>query len=362
LSIFSQPTRPTTDILLGTVLAVDPNTKTCHVKTYLGQLFRNAKWLVPTSGSQRDYISSAPSLGSQVLVHMSTGVPIILGCIPMAQTSDIAPMVSNLTGGAFTPVEFTNLNGILPTGTSHAPSCSSDTLPSDHVLQTPGGTLLGVLQHSVMLRAGAQSQILVSKLDDLVRVVGRNWDHFCDAKTEVSANFRGRGYNFKGAALSVSDQKYSYYNYYEALGDVVAAETLQENSYGQPASAVPAANEVIHKEVVQSWSGGTPTVLAKKEWHANDGTIQWNVGGTSGITITWAASGWSVEDPSSNAYVNLVSGQFLNAAYATSQVQLSDSQAVMVSNGSQVTLTSSEAQMSSNGHAVTVTSGGVNIT
>lgn len=359
MSLFSQPTRPTTDIIMGTVMAVDPNTKTCHVKTYLGQIFRNAKWLVPTSGSQRDYISSAPTVGSQVLLHMSTGVPIILGCVPMAQDSDIGAMVSNLTGGAYTSQEFTNLNGILPAGTSHAPSASQDTFPTDHVLQTPGGSILGVLQNSVMLRAGAQSQILVSKLDDIVRVVGRNWDHYCDALTEVSTNFRGRGYNFKGASLNVSDQKSSYYNYYQALGDVVAGETLQEGSYGQPASAAPAPNEVIQKEVVQTWSEGTPTVLAKKEWHANDGTVQWVVGG---LTITWAASGWSVEDPANQAYVNLEVGNFLNAAYMTSQVQLNESEAVVVSNGSQVTLNSSEAQMSSNGHAVTVTSSGVNIT
>ncbi len=343
MSLLDQPIVPSKDVVRGVVLTVDPNTHSCAVKTYLGQVFYNCNWLLPTNGEERNYTGSAPSVGTHVLLHLSTGTPIILGCLPIAQQGALSDMVSNLSGGAYTPATYPNANPIAPKNTSHAPSLAADAFPGDHIVQTPGGVTMAALQHSLLLRAGAQSQIFVSKLDDIVRVVGRNWERFCDALTDVSVNFRGRGYNFKGAALTVSDQKYNYYNYYEVLGDVTAGETLQEASYSQPASAAPPANNHIQKEVVQSWNNGSATTLATKTWDGTTGTVQWVIGP---ITFTYASSGWTVEDSSSNASVQLINGSEVYANYGSSSITLNSSQAVLASNGHSVTVDSSGVQIS----------------
>lgn len=343
MSIFSQPVRPSTDVVVGLVLAVDTNTMTAHVKTYMDQIFRNASWVSSSSGVDRDYTGSSPTVGSQVLLHVGTGRPIILGVVPTAQVTPVGQYVNNISGGLFEPPALLHLNQVMPRGTTTAPSAPSDYFQQDKIHTTPGGTTLAALQHSVMMRAGAQSQILVSKLDDVVRVVGRNWERFSDALTDCTVNFRGRGYHFRGTALTVPAQNASQYGYYEVLGDVVAGENLQEFSYGQPASAAPPADTHIQKEVVQTWSSGSPSGLATKTWDGTTGTVQWIIGP---ITFTYAASGWTVVDESCDATVQLINGQEVFANYQTSSV----------------TLNATEAVLASNGHAVTVTSGGVNVT
>ena len=356
MSIFDQPIRPSSDVIRGVVLAVDPNSHTCSVKTYLGQVFYNCNWLLPTNGADRDFVSSAPSPGTQVVLHTGSGIPIILGCLPMPQQGAAVGMVSNLLGESFPTASFPNINPISIKNSTHAPSSSQDTFPGDHVFQTPGGSTLAVLQHSLLLRAGAQSQIFISKLDDIVRVAGRNWERFNDSLTDVAVNFRGRGYAFKGASLNVSDQKYSYYNYYEVLGDVAAGEALKEYSYSQPASAAPPSNTLIQKEKVQSWANGTPTELASKTWDGTTGTLQWIIGP---ITFTYASSGWSVVDAGSNASIELIDGKQVYLNYGAAEVTMTSSSLVAAFDSSQVTLNSSESVLASNGHAVTVNGSGV---
>ncbi len=376
LNLFKQPIRTTLDAIEGVIVVVDSKSRAMQVRTVSGQMLSVSSWLSNSGGSNRETDADLPSVGTSVLVYLGTGQPIILGCLEHA-TANRAVGVSPLVTTQYGALNYSNLTP-LPAPLSFNPSDPPDALRGDKILSTKGGVTIAALFSSILLRASGMAQIVITKLDDLVRIIGRNVEVFTDAITDVIANFRGRGYRFTGTSLSVGDQRSSLYNYYSVLGDTVAGETLKENYYGVAASSVPPANSYIFKKVVCSWNSGVQNNLYVQTLDASAGVETTEViGATTTLQIThqgdsWVAQLYSNGNPLASfnitptnaemifqsGYVN-ITGSELEASYGSGTLIINGSQLQAAYSSSLMTLDSSQAQLSSGGHAVTVNSSGV---
>jgi len=338
--ILNQPTKISNSFSEGVVVTVNTSIYTAQVKTLTGQLISNATWLMPVGNNDREADIHTPSVGTQVLLFNGTGRPIILGAVPIA---NVYPRtgVHSITDTGVNTLEYPGGTGI-PQGLTHAPSMPADYQRGDRVIASKGGSSLAVLWGTVIMRASAMAQVVVSKLDDLVRLVGRNFELITDACTDVSVNWRGRGYRFFGAALTVPAQINSNYGMYEVWGDTVAGETLRDESYSQPATAASPANTYIYKSVVCSYGSTGQQNLRVETIDGTTGTTTVVVSGSTTVTMTQTASSFEVILSNPDSYV-LINPTNLVCAFESSVL----------------TLNSSQAQLASNGHAVTVNSGGV---
>jgi hypothetical protein len=389
--ILNQPTKISNSFSEGVIVTVNTATYTAQVKTLTGQLISNATWLMPVGSNDREADIHTPSVGTQVLLFIGTGRPIILGAVPIANVY-LRTGVHSITDTGVNTLEYHGGTG-LPRGLTHAPSMPADYQRGDRVIASKGGSSLSVLWGTVIMRASAMAQIVVSKLDDLIRLVGRNFELITDACTDVSVNWRGRGYRFFGTALTVPAQINSNYGMYEVWGDTVAGETLKDESYGQPATAALSANTYIYKSVVCSYGSTGQQNLRVETIDGTTGTSTVVVSGSTTVTMTQTASSFEVILSNPDTYV-LINPTNLICAFESSMLILNSAQAQLVSNENSVTvnsdgvtlsslnnpntyvsmnptnlvcafessvltLNSSQAQLASNGHAVTVNSGGV---
>ena len=223
----------------GIVVSVDPIRFSAVVRLNSGATLLEVTWLLPTGGSVTDGFSFCPNVGDKVLVSISTSDPIILGTIPRQGFKD---EFNQGIASSDQSVDMGN-NTNLRNGTVLNPSKPGDFLQGDRVLGSRGGIIAVLGSGSVLARASLVSQIFLSKLGGLVRIVGRNFHRFSDASSEVSANVKGRMYHWFGADKSMQRSSTNTERYNEAYGDVIAAEQLKANP-SPNLSVSPADNRV----------------------------------------------------------------------------------------------------------------------
>ena len=254
------------------ILAVDSVRMVCKVKTSYGQSLDNVRWL---SGTEEDIL-----FGKVVLITLATGSPIILGVLPeLGSDKDLAASVD--TGELEAD---TGNYSSMGSGVVNNPDKPGDYVAGDRLFYNDAGGIFGLLRGGGFLaKASKLAQIFVTKYDDLVRIVARNFEIFTDVFEHIVANVRGRIYEYKGYSDTHTNVRGAVYKYDEAFGDTVLGTMLKGNYYGytpETFSALAAPDDVIRKYRVLTAAG---SLLMKQDLHLTGQyyTMVQNSGGTA---------------------------------------------------------------------------------
>lgn len=244
MPLFASPTTGDHSTLEGEVTSVDAIRKACQVKTAFGQNLTGVIWLNHCS----------PRFGDRVLMNTSTTNAIIIGVLPKIGTD--TDFAVNIDSDGSQVISDTGNYAGLGNGVLNDPDKPGDIIAGDQIISNDAGGLYGLLRGGGFIaKASRLAQIFLSKYDDLVRIVGRNYELFTDMCIDVVANVRGRAYRFIGYSNSLANARNDIYEYQEYYGDTVLGEQLRGNNYGYTPitfAALPAANSVIKKHTVRT--------------------------------------------------------------------------------------------------------------
>lgn len=234
----------------GDVIQVDPIRSVCKVKTLSGQNLDGVLWGLPIGGSSRAGDRVVPTLGDRVVLSYDLGYPVIEYCLPRLQTADNVFPLSIDSGQQIVDTGNYTADGVMSIGDQNKPK---DMLSGDRILASIGGGMIGILRGgSILLRSSKLSEIFISKWDDLVRIVSRNFEHFTDVGTDIVKNFRGRVYRYIGYTNNFANTASETYQYNQYYGDTAAAEYIKSNYQNASPGSVPAINTIIYKEQVSA--------------------------------------------------------------------------------------------------------------
>lgn len=301
--MFKQPRRLDPNQAEGTVIEVDPERMLCKVKTSLGQNLNSVQWLSSTGGSSRGGDRGTPVMGDRVAINFGLGFPLIQGYLPcLDSTADSFP-ISIDSGAQIVNTGNFGTENSLATADANKPR---DMLAGDRILSSVGGAILGLLRGgSILLRSSRLAEIFISKYDDLVRIVSRNFLHFSDAHTDSIRSEGGTAYRYIGYANNVQAGKSESYQYEQHYGSVAASEAGKGNpsAKGGSGSAIFKENVGGNMSRTLDLSGASETIVINTR-HLQDkdviiltygenqtitidsNQIKHDVGGVSVVTIT----------------------------------------------------------------------------
>jgi hypothetical protein len=345
--MFSNPVRVQSFEDEGTVCQVDALRGVCKIQTKSGQNLDGV--LIPElwGGSSRAGGRITLTYGDRVMVSFTKGYPRI---------TEILPRIQSASQTSF-PVPIATGSTIIDTG-NYAPGGGvqmdlnrpPDTLVGDVTFSSIGGAFLGLLRAgSVILRSSRLSEIFLCKLDDLVRITSRNFEHYTDVCSDVIRNIGGRVYRFVGYTNSFANSASEAYQYNEYFGDTALAEAAKSSGSGSAT-----ANNIIFKEQVYVGSElyhRTLDLSGNQEVYITGGGLFTRVtSSATGLTLSYGDQN-SVSITQTNIVVN-----YNNAQTATFDAN----QIVLVHNsGAQALLNADGVANTFGGHFVKVTSGGV---
>lgn len=247
MGMFSNQTSPVNSIDEGTVMQVDAIREVCRVVTTRGQKLDSVHWLRPYGGNDRQGDFFTPRLGDRVMLNHGLGYPVIVGFLPRPQNGDQSYPIDLDSGQRL--VDTGTYASAMGSLTANA-SKPGDSLLGDRLVTSQGGGLLGLLRAgSVILRSSKASEIFMSRLQDLVRIVSRNFEHFTDLSTNVYRNVQGRVYRYYGLSQGYDKTSQGTFNYRQYHGDVALAEQVKDG-YSNLPGTLAATSTVIFKEQV----------------------------------------------------------------------------------------------------------------
>ena len=281
------------------------------------------------------------------------GYPLIFGFLPKPQSIDNAFPI-NINGDRYL-VDTGDYSaiGTLVVGDANKPL---DMLNGDRTISSEGGAFIGLLRAGgVLLKSSSLSQIFLSKLDDVVKIVSRNFEHYTDVSSDMVKNFKGRIYRYVGYTNSFHESKAEDYRYHQYFGDTAAAEAVK-TSYASPPLTLPAINDVIFKEQVTS--------TGVEKMHR---TV--NLAGEEEVQITGAGGFTKVSQTGGVVTLNFNDQNTVTINNDVIELQRSDgSTVIMNADGIQMNYSGGKVEMKSSGvfttfsgHFVNVTSGGVQL-
>jgi hypothetical protein len=248
MSMFANQTAPVSSIDEGTVMQIDPIREVCRVVTMKGQKLDSVYWIRPYGGNERQGDFFTPRVGDRVVLDYGLGYPIIKGTLPRPQA-----------GSQSYPIDLDSGQLLVDTGsyaqamgglTANA-SKPKDSLLGDRVITSQGGGLLGILRAgSVILRSSKAAELFMSRLQDLVRIVSRNFEHFTDLSTDVYRNIQGRVYRYYGLSQEYGKTSEGTFNYRQYHGDVSLAEQVKDSYATLPGSLVGTGDVIFKEQVV----------------------------------------------------------------------------------------------------------------
>lgn len=282
--MFNNPANIDYSLDEGTVTEVDVIRRLCKVKTLSGQNLSGIHWLQSKGGSTRGDDSYTPELGDRAVITSGLGYPIIIGYLPKLQTLDTSFPVNIdynqdlVDTGSFSPAS---------DSISFAQNTPKDRALGDRIFTSSGGGILGILRGgSILMRSSRLAEIFISKWDDVVRIVSRNFEHYTDLSSDFIRNLKGRVYRYTGYAKNQKDAKTENYLYNEYYGDVAIAEKAKTNLSSVDTSI---ADDRIYKEEIVTGAAVTDKQLMYREIHL-DGSHDLKVVSQDGTLITQVRS------------------------------------------------------------------------
>lgn len=247
--MFANACRPDSSTDEGVVGSVDILRQCCKVKTISGHTLDGVRWTSLVGGSSRGGDRSNPATGDNVVLEYGLGYPLITKFLPKIQSSDNTFPVDIDSGSQL--VDTGNYSGSSST-TSDA-NKPGDILSGDRVLSSEGGAVVALLRAgSVLLRSSRLSQILICKLDDVIKIISRNFEQYTDVSSDIVKNLKGRVYRYIGYTNNMTDSRNEDYKYHQYFGDVSMAEKVKTNYLSPP--TIPNTGPLIYKEQVTDGS------------------------------------------------------------------------------------------------------------
>lgn len=209
----------------GLVTAVDTRRRVCKVITDDGHMLRNVPWEQTTGDAGRCGESWTPTPFDMVTMSTRTGQIVITGTCSQVWSARVH---TNFIGPRrdIDPLDFFHRFNLSPSSkaTVRGGNCQEDQIPGDRFLTSESGSLLGVLAGgSIIAKASPGAQIFLSRLDDIVRIVGRNFEVFSDVVKQVDVNDAGALYRYIEYYPNLKDSLEEMPAYREAYGNTAAA-------------------------------------------------------------------------------------------------------------------------------------------
>lgn len=346
--IFSTPFSADNSIMEAVVMNVDPKRFVCSVRTIKGQTFNGVTWMLPAGSGGASSMHMSPTINDRVVVSTALGYPLIVGALPRIGV----PISKSISGQGEVPD--TGNSSEVTNGYVVHPDKPEDFTPGDHVTTTEGGAVIAAMvSGNVLMKSSPLSQILLSKFDDLCRVVGRNYQRFSDASTEVSANIRGRLYRFLGVDTNLKNSQSNNEIYNEVIGDVAAGEYFRGEP--DPLSSPPAKDSRIKQEWLNK--GADKVMVETLDTEGNIKIIV-NNGGTT--TVDHQNSLWQSKVVNGVNAVITINPTAITIDFNGVSTAVFDASHVNIKHGSSnVDITDSHVLMQSSGHQCGIDSTGV---
>lgn len=280
--MFNNPSNIDYNLDEGTVTEVDALRKLCKVKTLSGQNLKGVHWLQPKGGSTRGDDCSTPELGDRCVINSGLGYPLIIGYLPRLQDGVTSFPINVDSGEELVDTgDFSTVHGSV----EFSQNSAGDRAVGDRIISSVGGGLFAVLRGgSLLLRSSRLSEIFLSKWDDVVRIVSRNYEHYTDVSSDFIRNLRGRVYRYTGYANNQADAKTENYKFNQYYGDVAMAEKAKTDL---SSNYNPQADNRIYKEEIVTGLNGSQYMY--KEIHL-DGTTDLVVISPDGSLVTQVRS------------------------------------------------------------------------
>lgn len=359
MSITSSPFSYDPSFTEAWVTNVDPIRFVCSLKTSKGQYFQEVPWLLPSGGVGVSGIHFSPNVGDRVIVNTSLGYPFIMGCLPISSTGE--GTVSSVTGGS-NDIDLGNSTSMVG-GYVANPNKPGDFLPGDKVISSEGGGLIALLANdTVHLRASPLAGITMSKFDDLVRVVARNWERFSDVGQQTVANVKNRVYEFVGWDRKLSKSTLGFYELTDIIGDVAAGEILRGEP--DPTATLPSADSRIRKYSLEN-ATGVPIMVEVLE-ETGKATFKVISPSDPGTYSKRSIESGSVSEVSTSSGVTStisVSPSTITISHSGGATATLNSSSITLSysGGATTVLDSNGVRSSFSGHFVNIDSSGVNM-
>ena len=343
----------------GSVTEVDVVRKVCKVKTLRGQALTGVRWMMSSGGSSREGDRITPVFGDSVVIHFGLGYPLIIGFLgkPDLITTPF-PLIINDGQAQDDTGNFTDSGkNVIPD-----PNAPADMVVGDRIIGSTGGGILGLLRGgSVFLRSSPLAQIFMSKFDDLVRLVARNYELFTDVSSTVIKNLQGRVYSYTGYSITQQDAKVENYSFHQYAGDTAVAEAVK-TGYAD-AGTLPAQNTIIYKEQVTTGSGGGALETLHREISL-DGTHDLVVTEGSGSSATFTriqSTNGQVQLTYKDVNIVLINDGTISLTLGGDPISvvLTPSNIVSTFNGAVTTMSSSGIQSTFDGGTWTMNSSGI---
>lgn len=288
-SLFTQTTPLTSGSIEATVQSVDVARWVCTVKTTKGQRYNNVIWGMPSGGSGRSGVSFTPKMGDRVKLSTGLGYPVIESFLPRIDRDPVSP-ISIDTGsaigdtGKLTPLE----------GTSFNSGKAGDQVAGDHIISSEGGGFMAVLRGgTVMMKASSLAQVLVSKLDDLARIVGRSTEIISEVGVEIFASVKGTAYKYVAYAASPAEARLGLFRYTEYYGDTQTAEALKDTyELGSAGGSVSPGGPL--KKILVVDAAGLPLRVETTDSLGNVSTTTKTADGVSSSVVNYSNGQWDL--------------------------------------------------------------------
>lgn len=288
-SLFAQTTPSSDSLIEATVLSVDVKRYVCTVKTVKGQRYNNVTWLIPAGGQGRDTTSFNPKLGDKVVISSDLGYPVIMGCLPRPDRNpisnvDIDSGSSIADPGRLGPSSGSSLN----------PGKPEDMVAGDKIITSDGGGLIAALRSgTILLKSSKLAQIILSKLDDGVKIVGRSIDVHAEVGSDVYASIKGRVYRWVGLARTPSESRSGLFRYQEFYGDTLTAEALKDNYELGAVGGLPAGGGSLKKVLVVD-ANQIPLRIEEVDLEGNVTTTTRSADGVATNVVGYTNGNWEL--------------------------------------------------------------------
>lgn len=243
--MYSNSNDPNSVFVKAKVLNVDIKRGVCRCVTDNGHMLTNVRWGYPLGQHKERGDNSHPvpeervvlvKVAGEHVIFMSTGAPQVLD-------STVRASINRGRGASDFHDRFNQSNG--DANLRREGSSPSEMVPGDKVFTGDRGGLFGLLRGGTFIaKASALSQLIISKLDDLIRIVSRNYEMFSDAMVHYSVNLRGRPYTYLGYFQTQTSSRQDSPDYYEVFGDVACGDEAKE-SYLSEGLTLPATDDVV---------------------------------------------------------------------------------------------------------------------
>lgn len=235
------------------VLAVDIRRSMCKCKTRDGHMLTNVSWARPIGSSKENGETYSPMPGEVVILAMVNNEPIILFSrnVITPINGTIRPKFGPITETDSTLEDY-NL-GVASKDNRSEGASPIDVVPGDKVISNDRGSLIALLRSgTLLLKASPLAQVVVSRIDDLIRLIARNYEQFSDAVQHLQVNIKGRVYTYTGfyrtQTTSVNDKP----EYYEIVGNVEAGDEARGTPLTADVESVVEGN-LVKKQVVSQY-------------------------------------------------------------------------------------------------------------